>query len=445
MAVVLMTLVIILSSCANRPKPPEDGIHRTYGESGDLIAIQSYESGQKHGTWWSVLGPDSLLIEQWDMGEIEYSDTVITRPPELSRSQKILQSAMQEATSATTILAKALLVEFQSLWQKHQPKHQPQAQGLLSKGLGLLKDTYDESSAYWIGTENSAKVNSAIEAARLPKWLQFPGAGLGMRDGLGYGISKNADQIREIPEFASEILSLLPELRDSLPIQLARELAELDPELTLMAIKESAQQAGADWFVDFETEMNLSLAKAGVAQEQQVNYYRGYVTGYLTWNLAVDALLSQSVLKLIQTKELSAIQRQRLASVAPHRLPKYSGKWVSGSPGSGRWKSKLKEVNLVTKGRAIRFVKGKPDFSPWCRGGMRFKEGALNGTHDDFNLVYQRLANRRHIKPSQAKRWLKEQGLTIHHLNTREVQFIPSTLHNNIPHIGGAAALRAGG
>lgn len=68
----------------------------------------------------------------------------------------------------------------------------------------------------------------------------------------------------------------------------------------------------------------------------------------------------------------------------------------------------------------------------------------LTGGKKDFDLVHERLKESGELKSkAEAKRFLKENGLTAHHhQDMRTIELIPSDLHNNVPHEGGASKLR---
>ncbi|WP_286149050.1 T7SS effector LXG polymorphic toxin [Paenibacillus sp. FSL R5-0490] len=126
------------------------------------------------------------------------------------------------------------------------------------------------------------------------------------------------------------------------------------------------------------------------------------------------------------------------------RVPRTNGKWV-GEPGNGTWYSDKPEVNKVTNGEGVEFLDGRPNFTPWSKGSIKFKEGMLDGSKNDFNLVYEKIMQLKGYKSmNQAKVWLKEKGLTPHHKSTTEIELIPTDLHGNIPHIGSASDLRGG-
>ncbi len=70
------------------------------------------------------------------------------------------------------------------------------------------------------------------------------------------------------------------------------------------------------------------------------------------------------------------------------RLPRTSGHW-EGKPGDGYWHSDLEEVNEITGGKPIEFRNGRPIFTPWSKGRIRFEPGELDGSRSDFKAVYE--------------------------------------------------------
>jgi hypothetical protein len=126
------------------------------------------------------------------------------------------------------------------------------------------------------------------------------------------------------------------------------------------------------------------------------------------------------------------------------RLPKANGHW-EGEPGNGLWHSDLNDVNEITRGKPIEFVNGRPIFTPWSRGKIKFKPGQLDGSNADFDAVYDYVARQKGLASKNlAKNYLKELGVTPHHLDRSTIQLIPTKLHGNIPHIGSASDLRGG-
>ena len=123
------------------------------------------------------------------------------------------------------------------------------------------------------------------------------------------------------------------------------------------------------------------------------------------------------------------------------RIPKTGGTW-DGTPGNSNWFSNNPKVMRITGGEGIPFKDGLPNFDKWSQGEFEIEN--LTGTKKDFNLVHQHLKDIGELNSkAEAKRFLKENGLTAHHHpNMKTIQLIPSDLHNNVPHEGGASKLR---
>lgn len=139
---------------------------------------------------------------------------------------------------------------------------------------------------------------------------------------------------------------------------------------------------------------------------------------------------------------IKAEQRQK--EEGGTRLPRSNGHW-KGGPGNGKWYSDKIEVTSITNGEGVEFIDGRPNFTPWSKGSIKFKEGMLDGSNNDFNLVYEKIMQLKGSKSkNQGKAWLKEKGLTPHHKSSTEIELIPTDLHANIPHIGSASDLRGG-
>nr|WP_253206759.1 HNH endonuclease [Bacillus toyonensis] len=105
---------------------------------------------------------------------------------------------------------------------------------------------------------------------------------------------------------------------------------------------------------------------------------------------------------------------------------------------------KIKNFHILN-GEGVEFIDGRPNFTPWSKDSIKFKKGMLDGSKNDFNLVYEKIMQLKGFKSkNEAKAWLKEKGLTPHHKSFTEIELIPTDLHANIPHIGSASDLRGG-
>jgi hypothetical protein len=159
--------------------------------------------------------------------------------------------------------------------------------------------------------------------------------------------------------------------------------------------------------------------------------------------------VNTSALRL-QGEKVNAVEETKLAGNAKSkvnpkiRLPRTQGRW-EGKPGNGKWYSTKSKVLKVTKGEPIEFQDNRPNFKPWSEGSLKFKKGELDGTKSDYNKVYKYMKDNYGFKSNnEAKNWLRENGLTPHHLSDTEIQLVPTDLNNGIPHIGSASDMRGG-
>ncbi|MDQ0244737.1 phage terminase large subunit-like protein [Bacillus fengqiuensis] len=161
--------------------------------------------------------------------------------------------------------------------------------------------------------------------------------------------------------------------------------------------------------------------------------------------IADGANAARKAEKIKDTKKQSVGRKEDEGAGNPRtRLPKTGGKW-EGEPGNGKWYSDKPEVHQVTSGEPVIFKDGRPDFSPWSKGSLKFKDGQLDGTQKDFNLVYAKIKQAKGFSSQkQAQEWLREKGLTPHHLDNNTIQLIPTKLHRNVPHVGAASDMRGG-
>jgi hypothetical protein len=123
------------------------------------------------------------------------------------------------------------------------------------------------------------------------------------------------------------------------------------------------------------------------------------------------------------------------------------GGWTNPArPGDSGWVSTKPTVIAITGGVPVQFKNGFPNFEPWSQGKFNFPN--LTGHNSiDFPLAYEKIAQKERLSNnSAAQRWLKQQGLTLHHNpNGVSLDLIPSNLHNTakgIPHAGGGTILR---
>ena len=123
-----------------------------------------------------------------------------------------------------------------------------------------------------------------------------------------------------------------------------------------------------------------------------------------------------------------------------------SGGFWGGPEGNSPWYSDIEAVNLVTGGRPVIFRHGYPDFNRYvqARAWLRRVTGI---DHIDFAAANRALArqngwvtgNGRPIA-ARAQAWMDANHLTWHHHQDHHTMLaVPTPLHENVPHIGGAA------
>ena len=216
-------------------------------------------------------------------------------------------------------------------------------------------------------------------------------------------------------------------------------------------------------FIDsWSNQIEEGFLKSNLSQPAKATYSYAYVSGFaLTESILAGAALKtlkwgtglkrwterRKVSSYVEPKpkvtKISKVSSTKNKSIhPPRRLPENNGEW-SGQRGASRFRSDRPAVLRVTKGKGIPFHKDQPIFTRWSEGSYSFKKGQLNGEGADFGLIHKRIAQDKGLKNAEAGRqWLKDRGLTAHHVDKRRIELVPSELHNNIPHIGGASELR---
>ena len=144
------------------------------------------------------------------------------------------------------------------------------------------------------------------------------------------------------------------------------------------------------------------------------------------------------------------------------RLPRSRGQW-SGVEGNSIWTSTRPQVQALAP-NGVRFRNGYPDFRPWQVGGeVRIGQTGFASDFAEADLRYaQRIARGDEAVPqgysisdfmhnneaiaAGTERYRRAAGLTWHHHQGGTVMYlVPTRLHANVPHTGGAAAARAAG
>ncbi len=152
--------------------------------------------------------------------------------------------------------------------------------------------------------------------------------------------------------------------------------------------------------------------------------------------------------------------RAPLHLFASPRLPRTGGSW-SGIEGNSIWRSTHPDVIDVTGNGHVRFRNGYPDFSPYSVGRVNI---GMSGHASDFaeadRLFAEGIARGSRSPPAGytradfmrngdaiaagTERYRRAEGLTWHHhQGGNQMLLVPTRLHANVPHTGGASAARA--
>jgi hypothetical protein len=142
------------------------------------------------------------------------------------------------------------------------------------------------------------------------------------------------------------------------------------------------------------------------------------------------------------------------------QLPVENGHW-DGEPGNGMWKSDLDEVNAITGNKPIKFEDGYPDLQPYEQGRVGTAEmsehpswkGGLQGNSigdfasADYAFAKQQGGDFLNADGSpciaRVAEYRDANDLTWHHhQDMATMQLVPTDLHNNVPHSGGASLIR---
>jgi hypothetical protein len=138
------------------------------------------------------------------------------------------------------------------------------------------------------------------------------------------------------------------------------------------------------------------------------------------------------------------------ALFAKPRLPRTGGTWIEGRPGNGLWQpDNGTPAYKATGGEPVRFRDNYPVFLRWSEA--RVSIAGMSGEVDDFAAANRALAKRNGWlkvdgtpNAAEAQRWMDANGLTWHHHQGGvSMLAVPTDLHANIPHTGGASSARA--
>lgn len=124
------------------------------------------------------------------------------------------------------------------------------------------------------------------------------------------------------------------------------------------------------------------------------------------------------------------------------------GKW-QGRRGDSGWLDNRPGVKRITKGKAVRFVKGDVVFKPWVKVEFRVRgvKGGNANRSKDTRLIYEKIFQREKLGKTgevfvyskhrkKVTDWLKRQpdgyggkGIRPHHAGGDKIQYVPIDLH----------------
>jgi hypothetical protein len=153
------------------------------------------------------------------------------------------------------------------------------------------------------------------------------------------------------------------------------------------------------------------------------------------------------------TEDLSPVE----LSAGTGRLPRSEGGW-DGEPGNSPWVSSNPEVYRITGGEPVDYVHGEPVLRPYAEEQVVLT-AMTGGDTADFGAARRglmrqypgRWRNVTHVEawehggtPDLLGSSLAEQHTWHHEPDVETMSLVPTALHGNLPHTGGASAARGG-
>ena len=462
-----------LFGCASSPKEPLS----IYDEDGFLQERTTYDIKGNIATRWKSLNDSVSIFETIESG-LSRIDTIKT---EAFRAYGLMEPerTMVDITRAALSGGARGLTMVSAGLQTTVSNASPYAESLKNKVTAALSNAgFDGEPTQFAGDLLSAVGNSISNAVNaLPTEidaLTILAIGAGYVRGLSVGFQETADFVKAIPGTASSVINadynkLYQEFTEQINNtgEFVLQNAHSDSLIHLAywghekisQISEYAQKEFEDALQQFEDLLDSNFSELGIDSRYRDKYIGAFVSGWVTWQLAVSELTYSIVKKVIfstnSAKNAKIANRSGRIKDLERKGPPEERNFLQPREGRGGhwnesktiWKSDIPEVNAITGGKGIHFI-GKapnktPDFSPWSRGS--YKIAGLSGKNEeDFPKLYAKIAARKNVSVSQAERWIKQNGLTPHHLSCSELMLVPTALHENVAHTGAASMLRNG-
>lgn len=478
--IALIVVLFGLVACASGFKE-RNGVVEIYGEDSVLVERANYADGLLDGERWFSLNDSVSVSQEWQRGNLVASDTFYVETPGLYRilpEEKTLVNGVRVMGYYGGTALNAGAASLKSVGE-NAPAVVESIKGNIPGSWGswgdLAKAALDKSSDVLAAVAQKAplQVDSNRVNALVAGFVR--GSSLGYQEtvelvtGVGEAVPELAQTVwTTTPQEGFQIMTSAVKKK----LSAAVEYMSMDSVMALGAqgkkfIEESPELA-AELLEEFQEYLDTAMTVFHVDSAYRDEFLGAFVSGFLAWDVLMYEAMNGTVSALVAAKAaISGNTPRNMSKVAANasrsrklrnskeanrafRMPRDGdrGHWKNKET-MNVWVSDVPEVNAITKGKGIHFVgsgdKKMPDFTPWSRGSVKFAKGALTGDDEhDFNLFYEKLAKRRGWKKSEARKYVKRNGLTLHHVGCNELQMVPTALHENVAHTGTASMIRNG-
>ena len=464
----------LLLSCASTPKEPLS----VYDQDGILQELITYSKDGTEDTHWRSIDDSTAIFEYHENGQL-LADTLRT---EAFRTYGIMEPERTAVSLSRTVLSRGAqgIATAANNAKSSLSGIAPYTDALKDKlTANLSKAGYSNTAEAVEHAYASAgkSISKAIENLPEVDTLAIVAIGAGYIRGLSVGFQETEDFVKAIPDatkkimnadyealyaaFTKQLYSTQEFIKQNANLDSLERLSQEGME-KIRQLPDYAQKEFENALQVFNESLDSSFNELGIDSKYRNKYTGAFVSGWLTWQLAM-AELTFSIVKNVSSIG-SANQSATTTKVADrsHKVGFFKRKvskedrlFLMPREGHGGhwnqnktiWKSDIPEVNAITRGKGIHFT-GKepnkvPDFTPWSRG--TYKIAGLTGKNEeDFPKLYAKIASQKNISVSNAEQWVKQNGLTPHHLSCNEMLLVPTALHENIAHTGAASMLRNG-
>lgn len=461
----------LLLSCASSPKEPLS----IYDQDGFLQERITYDKDGAEDTHWRSIDDSTAIFEYRENGKL-LADTLQT---EAFRSYGVIEPERTAVSITRNILGKGAqgIATVANGAKSSISNLVPYADALKDKLTNNLAEAGYSNSAQAIEHAYASAGKSISKAIdNLPKvdTLALVAIGSGYIRGLSVGFQETEDFIKAIPDATQKVLGADYEALYAVwtkQVDNAQEFIKQNANLDslerlsqegmekIRQLPDFAQREFESALQVFNESLDSCFKELNIDSKYKDKYTGAFVSGWLTWQLTV-AELTFGIVKAVGSINKSATttkvaDRSHKVGFFKRKVSKEDRFFLMPREGKGGhwnqnktiWKSDIPEVNAITRGKGIHFT-GKepnkvPDFTPWSRGSYKIA-GLTGKNEEDFPKVYAKIAAQKSMSVSDAERWVKQNGLTPHHLSCNEIQLVPTALHENVAHTGAASMLRNG-